>query len=205
MPGLWRTLISRASRLFSRALVARFRIGHADGRVEERELSPGSYRVGREAADVSLPHGSVSAYHAQLEVRADGVIVQDAGSRNGTLDPQGKRLTEPYVLMADRPIRLGACTITLPRSPGHAGGTRIMHEVPAVQHAGPQGAALQQHAGPQRAAPQRAALQHAVLHPDTRALPRIAWWIKLAGVSAILLLGLVSLRTCGALVEALAR
>ncbi len=49
---------------------AKLRIGHADGQVEERTVAPGSYRVGREDADIVLPHGSVSARHAVLEVSA---------------------------------------------------------------------------------------------------------------------------------------
>jgi hypothetical protein len=159
--------------------MAKLRIGHADGRTEERDLGPGSYRVGRERADLVLPHRSVSAHHAQLEIQPGGVTVFDVGSRNGTLDPNGQRLTAAYVLLPEQPIRLGACTLTLLRSPGGAGGTLVMQGLPAL-----------------RARP--VAAQH-----DPGALPRSAWWLKVLGIGAVLLLGLVSLQTCGALVKVL--
>lgn len=120
---------------------------------------------------------------------AEGVTVRDAGSRNGTLAPNGQRISASYVLLPDQPIRLGACTLTLLRSTGHSGGTRVMQERPAL---------------PVRKAPvQPPAVPHVLLQRDTRALPGIARWIKLLGVSALLALSLVSFRTCSALVDAL--
>jgi hypothetical protein len=178
--------------------VARLRISHADGRAEERELAPGTYRVGREGADLLLPHGSVSAHHAQLDVLAGGVSVRDAGSRNGTLAPDGQRITAPYLLLPDQPIRLGACTLTLLRSHGHSfrdagcaasGGTLVMQEQPALPV--------------REARVQPPALPPVWLQRDTRALPAVAWWVKLLGVSVLLVLSLVSFQTCSALVDAL--
>jgi hypothetical protein len=155
----------------------KLRIRHAGGRVEERELAPGSYRIGREHADIVLPHRSVSAHHAQLEVTPARVVITDAGSRNGSFEPSGRRITQPYVLVPEQPIRLGAITLTLLRALGQAGGTRAMPEVPAL---------------PLIASPS-----------PTRAPPRTSRWLKLVGVSVLLLLGFVSLKTCSALVQAL--
>ena len=153
------------------------RIQHAGGRVEERELGPGSYRIGREHADIVLAHASVSAHHAQLEVTPQRVVLTDAGSRNGSFEPSGRRIAQPYTLVPEQPIRLGAIALTLLRAPGQAGGTRAMPEAPA-----------------------RPALAAAGAMPQP---PRMGRWLKLMGVSVLLLLGFVSLRTCGALLQAL--
>jgi pSer/pThr/pTyr-binding forkhead associated (FHA) protein len=170
----------------------KLRIGHADGRVEERELGPGSYRVGREDADIVLPHGSVSAHHAQLQVQAQRVLITDAGSRNGTLEPSGQRISTAYALVPDQPIRLGAITLTLLRSLGQAGGTRAMPEAPA-----PRGARVLEEVPPQLALPPL------VSSELTRAPPPTSRWLKLLGVGIILLLGFASLKTCSALVQVL--
>jgi hypothetical protein len=170
----------------------KLRIGHADGRMEESELGPGSYRIGREDADIVLPHGSVSAHHAQLEVQAQRVLITDAGSRNGTLDPQGQRISTPYALVPGQPIRLGAITLTLLRSIGQAGGTRAMPEAPA-----PGGTRVMAQVPPQLALPPL------VSSGLTRAPPRTSRWLKLLGVGIILLLGFASLKTCSALVQVL--
>jgi hypothetical protein len=168
----------------------RLRIGHADGRVEERELGPGSYSIGREEAEILLPHASVSARHAELEVQAQRVVISDSGSRNGTFDPSGRRLSEAYTLVPDQPVRLGGVTLTLLRSIGQAGGTRAMSEVPAARTRG-------MAEGPTRLEVPRQPPPGATL-----AAPRTSRWLKVLGVSVVLLLGFVSLRTCTALVQA---
>jgi hypothetical protein len=155
------------------------RIGHADGQVEERALAPGSYRVGREDADIVLPHGSVSARHAVLEVSALGVVIRDVGSRNGTMNPGGQRITSPYTLLPEQPVRLGAATLTLLRAPGQAGGTRVMQEMPAPPV-------------------ERGALPRAA----RAAPPGISGWLKLVAAALVVLLGFGSVKTCTALVEA---
>lgn len=160
----------------------KLRIGHADGQLEERVLAPGSYRVGREDADIVLPHGSVSARHAVLEVSTRGVVIRDLGSRNGTLDPSGRRLASPYALLPEQPVRLGAATLTLLRAPGQAGGTRVMAEMPAPP------------------------VERGVLPRAARsAPPGISGWLKLVGAAVVVLLGFASVKTCTALVEAVSR
>jgi len=169
-------------------LSVKLRIGHADGRVEERELGPGSYSIGREEAEIVLPDASVSARHAELEVQPERVLITDAGSRNGTFDPSGRRLSAAYTLITDQPVRLGAVTLTLVRSTGQPGAVRAPSELPAARRTRVM----------VEAPPQFAAL-HSV-HGTTP--PRTSRWIKWIGVSVVLLLGFVSLKTCTALVEA---
>jgi len=174
----------------------KLRIGHAGGQVEERELAAGSYRIGREDADIVLPHGSVSARHAVLEVSALGAVIQDLGSRNGTLNPSGQRITSPYTLIHEQPVRLGAATLTLLRSPGQVGGTRAMPQVPTAGRT----RVLVEVPAPFAVPP----VERGALPPAVRtAPPGISGWLKLLGAALVMLLGFVSLKTCSALVEAL--
>lgn len=173
----------------------KLRIGHADGQVAERELGAGSYRVGREDADIVLPHGSVSARHAVLEVSALGVVIHDVGSRNGTLNPGGQRISGPYTLLPEQPVRLGKATLTLLRAPGQAGGTRAMPEMPAPGRT----RVMAERPAPFAIPPvERGVLSRAA----SAAPPGISGWLKLLGAAVVMLLGFVSLKTCGALVEA---
>jgi hypothetical protein len=89
----------------------RLRITHSSGRVEERTLRRGRYRVGRDA-QITLADPYVSARHAELEVHAHGVIITDLGSTNGTYDAAGNLLLGPTPLLINRPVWLGASTIT---------------------------------------------------------------------------------------------
>jgi predicted component of type VI protein secretion system len=89
----------------------RLRITHCSGKVEERTLLRGRYRVGRDA-QIALADPYVSASHAELEVHAHGVIITDLGSTNGTFDAAGNQLVGPSALLINRPVWLGASTIT---------------------------------------------------------------------------------------------
>jgi pSer/pThr/pTyr-binding forkhead associated (FHA) protein len=89
----------------------RLRITHCSGKVEERTLRRGRYRVGRDA-QIMLADPYVSARHAELEVHAHGVIITDLGSTNGTFDASGNQLVGPSALLINRPVWLGASTIT---------------------------------------------------------------------------------------------
>jgi protease PrsW len=95
----------------------RMKIGHANRRFEERSLAPGRYLLGRESCDIVLVDENVSARHAELHVQAHGhgnaaIQITDLGSRNGTFDPRGQRLSAPYLLVPNQPIRLGASSLT---------------------------------------------------------------------------------------------
>jgi pSer/pThr/pTyr-binding forkhead associated (FHA) protein len=73
-----------------------------------------TYRFGRRilvgrspSADLRLEDPSVSRLHARIEVRDDGVYVEDLGSRNGTL-VDGEVLAEPRLLAVDDELTVGA-------------------------------------------------------------------------------------------------
>lgn len=64
----------------------RLLIKSSQGKLERFELSPGEYRVGREAdCELQLPNVSVSRVHAVLKVGKGWTTVEDAGSSNGIL------------------------------------------------------------------------------------------------------------------------
>ncbi|HSY25461.1 MAG TPA: RDD family protein [Polyangiaceae bacterium] len=112
----------------------KIRIGYANGHVEERMLSEGVYRVGREVGDIVLGDPNVSTAHAQIEVRQGGAVVTDLGSTNGTYDPGGQRLGAPMLMQPNQPIRLGSSTLTLAPL---FGGTAVMPQMPAMGMGGP--------------------------------------------------------------------
>ena len=73
-----------------------------------------TYRFGRRilvgrspSADLRLEDPSVSRLHARIEVRDDGVYVEDLGSRNGTL-VDGEALAHPRRLAVDDELTVGA-------------------------------------------------------------------------------------------------
>lgn len=76
-------------------------------------LPPGEHIVGRDpAADVWLDSPSVSRRHARLVVDADGVAVEDLGSKNGT-QVRGARLTASARLADGDVVRFGAIESTV--------------------------------------------------------------------------------------------
>jgi RsiW-degrading membrane proteinase PrsW (M82 family) len=89
----------------------RMKIGHGNVRFEERTLLPGKYLLGRESCDILLTDDNVSARHAELNVQPQRIVITDLGSRNGTFDPAGKRLSAPYALVPNRAIRLGSSSL----------------------------------------------------------------------------------------------
>jgi hypothetical protein len=119
------------------------RITHPDGRIEERTFVPGSYDIGREAAQLVLPDPNVSARHARLEVQSERVLLVDLGSSNGTYAPSGERLSAPHVLEPGQAMRLGSTTLTLLSRGGPlVGGTQVMPQMaaappPGIRDSGP--------------------------------------------------------------------
>jgi pilus assembly protein CpaF len=56
-----------------------------DHQEEVLEFEAGEYSIGRvDTCDVVLPHGKVSRHHATLRVEGSTVLLEDAGSANGT-------------------------------------------------------------------------------------------------------------------------
>ncbi len=76
-----------------------------------------TYRFGRRvlvgrapSADLRLDDPQVSRLHARIEMRDDGVYVEDIGSRNGTL-VDGRNVHTSRRLMIDEEIEIGAASI----------------------------------------------------------------------------------------------
>lgn len=70
-------------------------------------LSYGSHVVGRGGrVSVRLDHDDVSRQHATIEVTAQGMLIQDSGSKNGVWS-QGQRLEGPTLLVHDDRFSLG--------------------------------------------------------------------------------------------------
>ncbi len=95
----------------------RLKIGHGNVRFEERTLAPGKYVVGREGCDILVADENVSARHAELNVQPHRLVITDLGSRNGTFDANGRRLSAPYALVPNRSIWLGASSLTWVQPP----------------------------------------------------------------------------------------
>ena len=76
-----------------------------------------TYRFGRRilvgrapSADLRLDDPRVSRLHARIEMRDDGVYVEDLGSRNGTA-VDGGPVTEPRRLEVDDEVTVGTAAI----------------------------------------------------------------------------------------------
>jgi pSer/pThr/pTyr-binding forkhead associated (FHA) protein len=76
-----------------------------------------SYRFGRRVlvgrapnADLRLDDPQVSRLHARIEMRDDGVYVEDLGSRNGTR-VDGAKVQGSRCLRVDEEIEIGAASI----------------------------------------------------------------------------------------------
>ena len=67
--------------------------------------------VGRApSADLRLDDPRVSRLHARIEMRDDGVYVEDLGSRNGTA-VDGEAVTEPRRLEVDDEVTVGSAAL----------------------------------------------------------------------------------------------
>jgi len=124
-----------------------FRIQFADGRVEERALGDGRFQIGRESGNIVLGDAKSSAVHGELVIQGSAVTYTDLGSSNGSLDAQGRRLTEPTRLLPGHSVRLGNSVISFLRGPDTA-------PLPAPV---PRGVAATQPMAAQDSAPPRAA------------------------------------------------
>ena len=76
-----------------------------------------TYRFGRRilvgrapSADLRLEDPRVSRLHARIEMRNDGVYVEDLGSRNGT-SVEGESLTAPRRLTVDDEVTVGSAAL----------------------------------------------------------------------------------------------
>ena len=80
-----------------------------------------SFTIGRDAAcDLVLADMTVSRSHAGLRRDADGWLLTDAGSTNGTR-LNGWKVTEPVPLRAGDQVMFGALTMVVTEPARHAG------------------------------------------------------------------------------------
>lgn len=87
-----------------------YRLVWSGGRVT---LTEGEHVVGRdEDATVRLSSASVSRRHAAIRIGGAGVVLEDLGSKNGTLH-KGKRVTAPISLADGDEFQLGAVRMRL--------------------------------------------------------------------------------------------
>lgn len=75
-------------------------------------LSPGEHVIGRDAdVEVRLDSSTVSRRHARLVVTAEGTVLEDFGSKNGTFRGN-ERVTAPIRLADGDAIRIGSFVVT---------------------------------------------------------------------------------------------
>jgi len=83
----------------------------SDGRRETREITEGSYMIGRgESCRVRFPYPDVSERHAILTVRGGRAILEDLHSANGTF-VNGERIDEAVVLDGGMVVQVGECML----------------------------------------------------------------------------------------------
>ena len=100
-------------------------------KAREFELTKRETILGRDpAADVVLPSSSVSRQHARITRAADGYVLEDLGSSNGTFI-NGRRVTGPSRLTAEDEIGLGQAVKLIWQAPpveavkDHEAATRL--------------------------------------------------------------------------------
>ena len=88
----------------------------------------GEHVIGRDPdVEVRLDASTVSRRHARLVVTAEGTVLEDFGSKNGTFRG-GERVTSPVQLADGDAIRIGSLLVTFHCArldvDGHAGQER---------------------------------------------------------------------------------
>jgi serine phosphatase RsbU (regulator of sigma subunit) len=79
----------------------------------DESLDQGDFVIGRSSrANVVIPDRSLSRQHARLSFRDDGWVIEDLGSRNGTLVNR-LRIEGPTELRPGDVVNLGASTVTV--------------------------------------------------------------------------------------------
>jgi DNA-binding winged helix-turn-helix (wHTH) protein len=94
-----------------------FRVGDLVYRIawarREVSLRPGENVLGRDPDVVAwMDSPTVSRRHAHILVSAEGAVLEDLGSHNGTF-VRGQRVTSPVALRDGDEIRLGSVIVTL--------------------------------------------------------------------------------------------
>lgn len=89
-------------------------------------LSEGKHVVGRDPdVEIQLDASTVSRRHARLVVTAEGTVLEDFGSKNGTFRG-GERVTSPVQLADGDSIRIGSLLVTFHvRAPSRSTETQV--------------------------------------------------------------------------------
>jgi DNA-binding winged helix-turn-helix (wHTH) protein len=91
-------------------------------------LAPGAHVIGRDPdVDIRLDAATVSRRHARLVVSADGVTLEDLGSKNGTFRA-GAPLTAPIALADGDAIGIGSLRLTFHTHGGETTETQAWRE-----------------------------------------------------------------------------
>jgi hypothetical protein len=113
--------LARAGRAIRRGLAGQLSAPSAPLRFMLPSGAKKTFTIGRDAAcDLVLSDMTVSRSHAGLRRVADGWLLTDAGSTNGTR-LNGWRVTEPVPLRAGDEIMFGALTMVVTERAWHAG------------------------------------------------------------------------------------
>jgi pSer/pThr/pTyr-binding forkhead associated (FHA) protein len=83
--------------------------------IAQHVVEPGEYVIGREAeCEIVVPVEGVSRRHAKLTVNYSELLIEDAGSSNGTF-VNGKPVKEATRLWPNQKIQIGTAVIELHR------------------------------------------------------------------------------------------
>lgn len=84
-----------------------------NGQVFDETLDSGVHVIGRSShADVVIPDRSLSRQHAQIKFQDGAWVIEDLGSRNGTMVNR-RRIDQPTMLRPGDIVGLGASTVTV--------------------------------------------------------------------------------------------
>jgi len=103
--------MSMAESLPSEARLLRLRLGEVTFPLDGEKLVIGRSR----SCDVRIRDDSVSRLHAAFVWRAEGLVLEDMGSSNGTF-VNGQRVLEPRIVAAGDDVRFGSLRGTLEKS-----------------------------------------------------------------------------------------
>ena len=80
--------------------------------------------IGRENADLTIADGDLSRRHAVVRRTADGLEIEDLGSKNGTF-VDGRRIAGPTIVVEGARLELGATILEVMAASGVTDGAAI--------------------------------------------------------------------------------
>ncbi len=90
-------------------------------------------KIGREDADLTIDDDELSRHHAVVRLVAEGLQVEDLGSKNGTF-VDGRRISEPTTVSGGAELKLGRSVFEVEVTP-EAGVTVLSPTPPVVSPA----------------------------------------------------------------------